>query len=309
MAEVKRLKEQLERLGVKISGWGRSEIRELHNIILPDEEVYEIVNGIYEGGFALLAATNIRVILIDKKPLNYLTVEDLRFDMINEIDYSHRLLGAQITISTGSKTLKFRSYNQKRLRKAINHVQTLMAESKSKMNEHQQDQSQHLVNINQQLQAYLFAQYQHQQNLTQQLEEAKKTGTVQDLQNVAPIVPTAELSDYLYAKSLLRENGHPELTGNIASPPAVQQTSPPATSSLIDTNDLIQAGKKEIFGRRQASNAQQPSMSIVVNPLKVAYAKLPLALRNRKFGRPSFHAHSGAVGSGPAIPSPFYEAA
>lgn len=309
MTEVKALTKQLEQLGVKVNGWGRTEIRELHDIILPDEEVYELVNGVYEGGFALLVATNVRVLIIDKKPLNYLTVEDLRFDMINEIDYSHRLLGAHITISTGPKTLKFLSYNQKRLRKAINHVQASMAEAKAKMNEHQEGQSQHLVNINQQLQAYLFAQYQHQQNLTQQLEEAKKTGKVQDLQSVGPIAPTAELSDYLYAKSLLRENGHPELTSNIASPSATQQAPPQATSSYLDSADLIQEGKKEIFGRHQASIVQQASTSIVVNPLKVAYAKLPLALRNRKFGRPSFHAHSGTANSGPAIPSPFYEAA
>src|SRR5580692_10836308 len=115
------INEQLKRLGFSLNGWGRSEIRELPHILLPGEEIYELVNGTYEGGFALAVATDARLLLVDKKPMNYLTVEDIRFDMISEIDYSHRLLGAQIGISTGSRDLTFRSFNQPRLRKLIGH--------------------------------------------------------------------------------------------------------------------------------------------------------------------------------------------
>src|SRR4051812_34181115 len=119
MVDVGQIHRQLKDLGFNIHGWGRSEVKELANIILPDEEIHEVVNGFYEGGFALLIATDVRVLLIDSKPLNYLKIEDLRFDMINEMDYSHRLLGAQINIATGNKNLRFRSYNQPRLRKLI----------------------------------------------------------------------------------------------------------------------------------------------------------------------------------------------
>ncbi len=157
------VEEQLKKIGFNHYGWGRTEIRELPNILLADEEIYECVNGLYEGGFALLVATNIRVLLIDKKPLNYLTVEDLRFDMINELDYSHRLMGARISISAGSKNLKFTSYNQPRLRKLIGHVQHCMAENKKQAADHQEDQRLHLEQINQQLQTYLLAQHQQQE--------------------------------------------------------------------------------------------------------------------------------------------------
>lgn len=308
MAEVEPVRQQLERLKFKFDGWGRSEVRELKNIILPGEEIYELVNGIYEGGFALLVATNIRVLLIDKKPLRYLTVEDLRFDMINEIDYSHRLLMAQITISTGSKTLRFTSYNQQRLRKAIHHVQAFMAESKRKQTEHQEDQSNHLVKINQQLQAYLLAQFQQQRELSSQLEQARKTGEVENLPTPKPIVPSAELADYLYANSLLRANGHPELVGNIQSVPAPAVKPTPTTIASGDTSDIVQQGKREIFAKRLKPHVQSLSNSIEVNPLKVAYAKLPLALRNRKFGRPSFHAHSEVSGK-PSLSGSIYETA
>src|SRR4051812_11669218 len=171
MVSKKTIEKQLKDLGFNIRGWGRGEVDELHKIILPDEEIYEVVNGIYEGGFALLLTTDIRVLLVDKKPLNYLTVEDMRFDMITEIDYSHRIIGADITISAGDKHLKFRSYNQQRLRKLIGHLQHRMADSKKKEASHQEDQKSHLEKLNKQLQAYLVAQHKHQQQLQEHLQK------------------------------------------------------------------------------------------------------------------------------------------
>lgn len=96
MVSSESVQQQLRDINFNVHGWGRTEAKELPHIMIADEEIYEVVNGIYEGGFALLVATNFRMLLIDKKPLNYLTVEDLRFDMISEIDYAHRLLGARI---------------------------------------------------------------------------------------------------------------------------------------------------------------------------------------------------------------------
>src|SRR5437764_361539 len=122
MVDVKTVQKQLKKLKFGASPWNQAELRELPHILHEHETIAECVNGFYEGGVALLVATNMRMLLIDKKPLNYLNVEDLRFDMINEIDYSHRLIGATITIATGSKTLKFKSYNQPRLRNLINEI-------------------------------------------------------------------------------------------------------------------------------------------------------------------------------------------
>ncbi len=283
------VEEQLKKIGVNYHGWGRTEMGELPHVILPDEEIFECVNGFYEGGFALLVATNFRMLLIDKKPVRYLTVEDLRFDMISEIDYSRRLLAAQISISTGSKNLRFISTNQPRLRKLINHVQHCMAENKKIQMEHGEDQKQHLEQINQQLQTYLLAQHQQQQKMQEYLENNSQKPI-----DIEPVRPDPRLSDYLYAQSLLAE--HQRVTG--ASP-----------------DELYKEGVQEVFGRRplpqnqptqiqqppqpaQPAQAEQPQPqsafyhALEVNPLSVAYSKLPLAMRNKKFGRPSFHAHS-----------------
>lgn len=288
MVSSKSVYEQLKRINFSGNGWGRNEIRELPNILLPDEEIYECANGIYEGGFALLVATNYRVLLVDKKPMKYLTIEDLRFDMINEIDYSHRLFGAQIKIATGSKSLYFRSYNQPRLRKLIGHVQHCMAEAKQRQSDHAEGQNQHLERINQQLQTYLLAQLEHQQELTRQLDEARQQGA--PVGNRPPEVkPDPELADYLFAQSLLRD--YQAAIGQPIPPPA--STAPPVTVTgpVTDANDLLQEGRQEVFGQSPASAALQPGAAdtpagLVVNPLKVAYSKLPLAMRNRKFGRP-----------------------
>lgn len=113
---------QLKALGVEITFWGRAEMRELQHILIPEEQITHCVMGRYEGGFALLCATDRRLLLIDKKPF-YLTLEDLRYDMISEVDFSHRLLDATVNIHTVNKILKFTSMRNGHLRKLTAYLQ------------------------------------------------------------------------------------------------------------------------------------------------------------------------------------------
>jgi len=116
MVSMSTVEEQLRLSGSRIGLWGRSELKELCNILLPGEIISDCVNGHYLNGFAMLCATNQRIILIDSKPM-FLTVEDVRYDMIAEIDYSHRLLDSTIKIFTPTKTLHFTSWNIQKMRK------------------------------------------------------------------------------------------------------------------------------------------------------------------------------------------------
>ena len=221
---------QLKQIGFSHITWGKSEVDELPNIILPEEVIYECVNGYYEAGFSLLVATNFRVLLIDKKPLSYLTVLDLRFDMINEIEYSHRLMSAQITISTGSKTLIFRSYNKLRLRKLIEHVQHRMAEAKHLQSKTAEGQNVHLEQLNQQLTAYLSAQHQSQQHISRQLDQAQ-TSIDSSTNNIEIVKPSMELADYLMSQIPVHLNRVTPLNNP-------------------NSNELLEEGMKEVFGRR-----------------------------------------------------------
>lgn len=127
------VEEQLKRIGCNFRFWGRSEINELGRILMEDEVIAQCVNGEYSNGFAMLVATNHRLLLVDKKPLLYLTVEDVRYDMITEFNYNHRMMNAAINIYTANKTLAFTSWNQHRLRKLMEYAQARVLE----MHQHQ----------------------------------------------------------------------------------------------------------------------------------------------------------------------------
>lgn len=304
MVDAKTIQKQLKKLKFGGSLWNQAELRELPKIIHEGEEISECVNGFYEGGVALLVATEMRVLLIDKKPLNFLTVEDLRFDMINEIDYSHRLMGAAITISTGSKTLRFTSLNQTRLRHLISLVQEHMSNGKRQQAEKAENQQQHLEEINKQLQMYLLAQHQH---LQQQAAA----------QNITPLKPDPQLSDYLFAQRLLekfyRDNGDSLRLPAKAEDPVAATAAPAAGVSQYDVEDA----RREVFGGHKVSAStaasgqasDEPALTMFkgleVNPLRIAYSRLPMMLRNRKFGRQPLHTHADqqAMPTGQAVPS------
>jgi hypothetical protein len=319
MVAKKEIIDQLKKLNFNYKGWGRSEVSELPHIILPGEEIYECVNGAYDGGFALLVATNVRVLLIDKKPLNYLTVEDMRFDMISELDYNHRLIGADINIASGGKNLYFRSYNKPRLRQLMGHVQRCMAESKRKQGSNQEVQVQHLRQINKQLRAYLVAQQQYQKQLNSLSKSIPTEGkTAQDIPE--PPKPSNELADFLFTQSLMAEHSQrlinesqknnktdipqpQEIDSALAQTPPVvsDEDNPTYRTNSQDLKDIYKEGMKEVFVSGDETSSQNkhgnklhihsihtPKISISnpleINPIMVAYSKLPMLLRQRKFG-------------------------
>lgn len=131
------IERQLKTIGADFRYWGRGEANELQHIIMPGEHIMYCLNGRYEGGFAMLCITNQRVVLIDKKPF-YLTLEDLRYDMISEVDFSQRLLDATITICTINKPLAFTALKGAKLRKATAYVQSQVMGLRQQPLTHQQ---------------------------------------------------------------------------------------------------------------------------------------------------------------------------
>lgn len=127
MLSLSQVEDQLKRVGCNFRFWCQPEIRELCKILMPGETVAQAVVGRYENGFALLVATDHRLLLIDKKPL-FLTLEDIRFDMISEIDYSAQFLDGTLRIMTPNRKLSFMSWNQGRLRKVLDCAQQRVSE-------------------------------------------------------------------------------------------------------------------------------------------------------------------------------------
>lgn len=114
---------RLNQLGIKKSRWFKPEIRELSRILMDNETIITVVTGRYYGGFALLVATDHRLLLIDKKVL-FLTVDDIRYDMISEIDFNSRLFDSTIHIYTVNKQHSFTSTRGKQLlRNLVGYIQ------------------------------------------------------------------------------------------------------------------------------------------------------------------------------------------
>lgn len=283
------IENQLKKINFGYNRLNRAEINELQQIILPDEQIYECVNGFYEGGVALLVATDIRVLLIDKKPMGFLNVDDVRFDMISDIDYSHRVFGAQININCGMKSLLFKSYNQQRLRKLIGHVQHRISEIKRQQSDHASEQKQHLEEINKQLQMYLLAQQ-------RQLERQIASGANANYQTVKP---SPELADYLFAQRLLEEfqGSNNEQSSSPNQTPPIQQQAYVSSEPLPNSTDrklleeMAEAGRQEVFGGADkishtqtiTNPAKDTYSGLDITPFKIAYAKLPYLLRTRRF--------------------------
>lgn len=122
MVHLQKVEEQLKAIGCNFRFFGRPEIRELSKILLPGETIAQCTNGYYEGGIALLVVTDHRLLLVDRKFM-FLTIEDLRFDMIAEIDFNYRLLNSTIRIFSTNKTLMFTTWNHVRLRNLAEYLQ------------------------------------------------------------------------------------------------------------------------------------------------------------------------------------------
>ena len=122
MVDLEQVEKQLKKLGCNFRMWGRPELKELCKILFPNEIIAQCLNIHYQNGFALLCATNERLLLIDKKPM-FLTVEDIRFEMIAQLDYSAQVFASTLRIMTPGRNLTFTAMNHARLRSVFTHVQ------------------------------------------------------------------------------------------------------------------------------------------------------------------------------------------
>ncbi len=127
MMSLNQIEMQLKRVGCNFRFWGRGEIRELRKVLTTDEVIQHCVNGRYENGFAMLVATNQRLLLIDHKPM-FVAIEDVRYDMIAEIDFSFQLFMGILRIITPGRPLRFMSWSQHHLREVLHAAQAHMKE-------------------------------------------------------------------------------------------------------------------------------------------------------------------------------------
>lgn len=137
MVRTEDVDQQLKRIGVNFQFLGRPELREIPHILFDNEQINHVVRGRYEGGWAVLCVTDQRVLLIDKKPF-YLTIEDMRYDMIADVEFNHRLIDATIRLGTVNKTLRFTAYSHGSLRLVTTFIQQQVMAFRQRQSSQQQ---------------------------------------------------------------------------------------------------------------------------------------------------------------------------
>lgn len=107
-----RIKGILTDLGMSRFALASEEAHYLPKIVYADEQIGGVVYGLHQDGFALMAATDRRVIFLDKKPL-FDTVDEIRYEVISGVSFGHAGIGSTITLHTKIKDYKMRTFNQK----------------------------------------------------------------------------------------------------------------------------------------------------------------------------------------------------
>jgi hypothetical protein len=111
----------------RLNFFSRWEAAELPKLLMLDEQVLGVLSGFYQAGTAILCVTSKRLLLVDKKLLR-LNFEDVRFEYINEVNYSHQMFLGSVKFFYGGKTLHFRSWYMRELRTLAQFVQHKMFE-------------------------------------------------------------------------------------------------------------------------------------------------------------------------------------
>lgn len=107
-----RVRQRLKDLGVSRYGLYRMEGRYLPNIIHPSEYLGGIVYGHFFGGFAVLAATDRRIIFLDNKIL-YVNEDEIDYNAVRGIGMTQGVLFATITLHTNIQEYVIRTFNVK----------------------------------------------------------------------------------------------------------------------------------------------------------------------------------------------------
>lgn len=115
----------------RLNFFSKWEAAELPKLLMPDEQVLAVLSGFYTSGTAILCVTSKRLLLVDKK-LMRLSFEDIRFDSIKEVNYSHQAFIASVKFYFAGRELQFRSWYRNELRMLAQFVQQKMFESNEK---------------------------------------------------------------------------------------------------------------------------------------------------------------------------------
>lgn len=119
----RRVWKELKNLGMSWAALRTMEGRYLPHIIHDGEHIGGVVYGWSNGSFAMLAATDRRVIFLDRKPL-FTDEDEISYDIVSGVDYGSTGLDSTLTLHTRVKDYKIYTFNDKSARGFIDYIES-----------------------------------------------------------------------------------------------------------------------------------------------------------------------------------------
>lgn len=116
MPTLEDVKKQISSLDGTSMLLGRKEIKELPKILWEDEQIEQIIQGVYNNSMGILVATNKRLVFVDKGIIFGLKVEDFPYDKITSIQYQTGIIFGEITIFASGNRAEIKNMEKGRTR-------------------------------------------------------------------------------------------------------------------------------------------------------------------------------------------------
>ena len=109
---IQRVRDELRSLGMSRYGLVHAEVGHLAGLLHPDEHLGGVVYGHYDQGFAILAATDRRIIFVDAKPL-FVTKDELTYYVVSGLSFGRTGIRATVTLHTRVADYTIHTYNKR----------------------------------------------------------------------------------------------------------------------------------------------------------------------------------------------------
>lgn len=112
VSEPERIKQQLLSLGMSRFVLATSEAHYLPRIIHPDENIVGVIYGHSKNGFAMILATDKRIIFLDKKPF-FVIEDEITYSVVSGVSHGQAGIGSTVILHTRIKDYKFQTLNER----------------------------------------------------------------------------------------------------------------------------------------------------------------------------------------------------
>jgi hypothetical protein len=125
-----RVQQELRDAGVSRYGMWTPESRYLPRMIHDNEHVKAVVHGWQPGGAVMLAATDRRIIFLDKKPFSVRN-DEVSYDNVRGVSHYHAGFTSTIILHTQVQDYTVRTFNKKCIQQFIDYVELRSFEHKT----------------------------------------------------------------------------------------------------------------------------------------------------------------------------------